>query len=344
MINSFINEIRKQLQSELKYVSEYLVNECLISLLVLKYYCDNSVYSYENLVNNKIEEEIYFPIDDLKVKIGNTRYTRLLPFIQYSKLEDLIKEYLNDRSFDIDFINREEKKVCIPTQLVKELYDLSGNTSYVIDKLRVTNYDTAVFKFFDKVLGVNNKYLKFEDIAKEKLNYIYLYDNIPKYRFIRNSDNDIYVIIRRILATTSASKVILHTDYKKVANLKELRFLLDSLEKVILYDDKNTFLFFTKNDSKEVSIINYNKDKIKSLDQLYKVIDNNRKQIDVLVKVSTEDIKNNFFRIGFKLYQNKTGEEVKNINEIVDENTRLIERLSRINKDIEEEINNLINK
>jgi len=44
------------------------------------------------------------------------------------------------------------------------------------------------------------------------------------------------------------------------------------------------------------------------------------------------------------LYQNEKIDDVKNINEIVDENTKLIEKLSRINQDIEQEINNLINR
>ena len=37
-------------------------------------------------------------------------------------------------------------------------------------------------------------------------------------------------------------------------------------------------------------------------------------------------------------------ESIRNINEIVDENTRLIDKLSRINSEIEQEINKLINR
>lgn len=344
MISSFLDEIKKQLQTDFRYVPEYMVHECFISMLVLKYYCDNSKYSYKELINNNQIDDIYFPIDDLEIKIGVVKYTKLLSFIQYSSLQDLVKEYLNNRSFDIDFINNDKSKICITTNLVKELYDFCGNTIYVIDKLNLSSYEVALFKFFDKVLGINNKYLKYEDAIKEENNYIYVYDNTPRYRFIRNSNNDVYDVVKKLLVHNSVFEVLLHTDFKKVSNMKELRFLINSLAKVILYDNKNTFLYFKRRDNKQVSIIDYNKDKVKSIEHFYKIINNDRKQKDILVKTTADEIKDNYYRLGFKLYQNKAVEDVRNINEIVDENTRLIDKLSRINSDIEQEINNLINR
>jgi len=343
MINSFMEEIKKHLQMENKYVSNYIVDRCLVSLLVLKYYCDNSIYSYKDIIHGQELNDILFPIDDMKINIRSLECPKLLAYIQYEDLETLIKEYINRREFEIDFINNQETKICITSNLEKELYDYQGNTIYVTDRLDVLSYEVAVFKFFDKVLGVNNQYLTYDEAIKKEFKYVYLHENIPKYRFIRNSSNDVYNIIRRILYLNQA-QVILHTSFKKVSNMKDIRSLVNSLKKVILYDEKNTFLYFEESDNKQVSIINYNKEKVKSLEQLYKIIDTDRKQKDVLVKTTQEEIINNYYRIGFRLYQNEKIDDVKNINEIVDENTKLIEKLSRINQDIEQEINNLINR
>jgi len=344
MINNFIDEIAKQIQKDYKYVTEYMISRCFISMLVLKYYCDNSIYSYQEIINSPELKEISFPLDDLTVKIGPIKYPKLLAFIQYENLQDMVKEYLTDKNIGIDLINNDEKKLCITNKLDEEIYDLKGNTTYIIDKLEISIKDVALFKFFDKVLGINNQYLKYDEIKKTDYNYLYIYDNTPRYRFIRNSENDVYYLIRRILYDNDKLTIILHTDFKKVSNMKEFRYLVKYLSKIVLYDDEKTFLYFQTKDNDQVSIINYNHNKIKSVDQLHQIINNDRKQKDILVKTTVKDIQNNYYRIGFKLYQNKTINDARNINEIVDENTRLIEKLSHINENIEQEINKLINR
>jgi len=116
------------------------------------------------------------------------------------------------------------------------------------------------------------------------------------------------------------------------------------MSKVLLFDEANTFVYYENKKDDKVSIINYNKDKINSLEKLNKIIEINRKQKDILVKTTIEDIKNNCYRIGFRLYQEASVDSTRNINEIVDENTRLIDRLARLNNEIEQEINKLINR
>ena len=80
------------------------------------------------------------------------------------------------------------------------------------------------------------------------------------------------------------------------------------------------------------------------MDKLEQIIKLNRKQKDVLVKVTPEDIRQNNYRLGFKLYQTEMKGENKSINELVDENTKLVDLLANINQDIELELNKLINK
>ena len=69
MLNSFIDEVRKQVQTEFKYASERMINDQLISMFVLKYYCDNGKYSYQELMMTDEMKDVLFPIDGIEDKI-----------------------------------------------------------------------------------------------------------------------------------------------------------------------------------------------------------------------------------------------------------------------------------
>jgi len=254
-------------------------------------------------------------------------------------------EFLSHKTIGIDFLNNNDSKLCFAYKLTNDVYDISGNTTYVRNALFVSEYEVSVFEFFDKVLKVNNKYIKQEDVDFSNYKYLYIYDFTPKYRFIKNSNTDVYDYIIKGISCNSELNVYFQTCFKKVANISDGRFAIKYLNKVIFYDDDNIFLCFAGgNLDRKVSIINYNKEKLSSIDKLYEVIRNNRKIKDVLVKTTVNDIRSNYYRIGFKLYQEGIIDNSRNINEIVEENTRLIKRLSSLNSSIEEDVNRLINR
>jgi len=343
MINNLKEEIRKELLKESKYISEERIDRILIYILSLKYHCDNSNIPYESLIketdpkNIDIEENILITSDD------QIKSIKLLKFIRYENLKELVTEYLENNKIGIKLLNQSKKKICIANKLNILIYDLYGNTTYITNKLNITKNQITIFKFFDKVLNLNNKYSLYEDLNFEDYDSVYIYDNTPKYRFIKENSNDTYLLIKEILTKNNNLKIILHTSYKKISNLKQSISIIKYLSKVLL-DEETAYLIYEKNNNQKVSIIDYNKDKINNLDKLFQIIENNRKQKDILVKITIDDIRNNYYRIGFKLYQSNIIETTKNINEIVDENTRLVEKLSTINKLIEEEINKLINR
>lgn len=343
MINNLKDEIRNEILKETKYVSEHRVDTNLIYLLALKYYCDKSLLSYEQLIKETTEENINIEEDFIITKSDKLRILKLLPLIQYENLQELVKDYLKTNKIGINLIDNSHKKICLCNRIKKFIYDMTGNTTYIIDKFDLDKEEIIIFQFFDKALNLDNKYSKYEDIIFENYHYVYIYDDTPKYRFIKENSNDIYPLIRQILKKNNDLKIILHTDYKKISNIKQSRLIMKYMSKVLL-DEETAFIFYEKKDNNKVSIINYNKDKIYSFDKLLQIIDNDRKQKDILVKTTTEDIINNHYRIGFKLYQSSIIEKARNINEIVDENTKLIEELSTINKRIEQEINKLINR
>ena len=55
------------------------------------------------------------------------------------------------------------------------------------------------------------EFLTKTEALKEEYDTVYIYDNMPRYRFIKNRDNDVYRCIRTILNCQSNKKVILHT-------------------------------------------------------------------------------------------------------------------------------------
>ncbi len=81
-----------------------------------------------------------------------------------------------------------------------------------------------------------------------------------------------------------------------------------------------------------------------TLDKLFDIIKSNRKIKDVLIKTNENEIRSNNCRIGFRLYQMNLETKNRGINDIVDQNTLLINRLSNINKRVEVEIDKLFNR
>lgn len=344
MLDSLYEEITKMASKKRRFVTQSVIDTILIPLFILKYLCDNKVYSYEEIVKLDSLENMEIKFQDYPVILGDPKTNKLLPLIQYEDITSLVKEYLNTLKTGINIINDNEKKVCIPTIYDSSLYDTTGNTIYITNKFSTETRRINWFRFFDKVLNVNNQYITFNELDITKYNILYIYDFVPKYRFIRNSNNDLYDLIRKMMPQNKNLSIILHTPYRKISNMNEAWYLLRYLNTVILYDDYDTFLEFKTKDDDNVSIINYQNIKNKSLPKLHEIIKTNRRQKDILTKTTIGDIRKNYYRIGFKLYQDKITPDVSNINDIVTENTRLVERLSDLDSQIEVEINKLINR
>ena len=223
---------------------------------------------------------------------------------------------------------------------------------------------------FNLVTDRNEKVLednKLSNTFKEMVSYQEVDDNhkydailsIPKIKLKKgiysindiNNDVDSNIMIhsKTTYPNSYPSNVILiaHSGISKKAYFDDLKFL-DNDSLVEFYYDHIKYVYkidhhyFVEMTGKVE--LDYDKSKIKSLDRLYEIIDNNRRMKDVLTKTTIKNIKENHFRIGFRLYQNKLVNDIRNINEIVDENTRLLSRLNSLNSDIAKEIDKLINR
>ena len=176
-----------------------------------------------------------------------------------------------------------------------------------------------------------------DDTSKpEDFDYVYIYDDIPRYLSKKYSVYDtIHLNIIR------NKNVVLYTTYHKISNFSEGRIDAKYLNKIII-DHADTIMLFSYDTNDEISIIST--DKITDRSKIDSIIKNNRKQKDVLIKITHQTLKENNLRIGFKLYQLENNAKLKDINKIVDENTRYLEKLNRINEKVEREINILLNR
>ena len=153
--------------------------------------------------------------------------------------------------------------------------------------------------------------------------------------------DDVYQLIR------NNKNVVIYTNYSKISNFSNGRIISKYIDKIIIDGVKTVMLFHgysNQDESGEISIINYDHSKIHDLDQLNEIIQNNRKQKDILVKLSYQDLKENNLRIGFHLYQLEKNNEIRDINKIVDLNTEYLNQLNYINEKVEKEINILLNR
>ena len=342
MINELKEDVIKFLKQNSKIVNPYTTEIFVFYLIYLKYLCDTNVYKYEEVINNETLYDI-LPTDNysLKKKLNKDeiQLNKLLRNISTIDAKKLMLEYINLYNSTLPIYDENKERLLIkydsilrPTDLSN--YDITGKTTYIVNKEIYYEY----FKIVDKILGVNNKYLKDEEIDFSKYQELCVIDSRPKYRYIK--ENNIYDDIHKYI--NKVDKVILYTKYSKISNFKEGRYLLNYLKDVILYGDK-AILIFVKN-TEEISIINYDSDKIKTIDKLKSIVNNNKKQKGILIKTNKDEILDNNSRIGFSLYELDKNNEIKDINKIVDENTELLEELNRINSTVEEEINKLLNR
>ncbi len=339
-----MNDLLKDIE-EFENRYNYKFNDSIKILLIeylihLKYLCDKDIYKYEDVIE---KEEIYdISLDTNKLSYHNLKsklpINTLLLKIKKKNIKKLLLELLDYIDKPIEFNNDKDKVLYI--DLLHDIihyYNRYGNGTY-ISKTSIRLYQT--FKVFDEILGINNTYIEKQDISDYKdYDYVYIFDDIPKYRLNRydNIYNDINKLIR------NNKNIILYTNYSKISNFSDGRIISRYIKTIILNNTK-AIMIFNNTESTEISIINYDKDKINSLDKLYNIIKTNRKQKDILVKTTYEELRENNLRIGFNLYQLEKENKVRDINKIIDENTRLLEQLNDINEDVENYWNKLFTK
>ena len=340
MIRGILQELENmELSSKIRFLSGK--EDLFISYLIcLKHLCDTGVYDFYDVVScdelYDISSEVvrikkYYIDSQLKLPINS-----ILLKIRKIDTKELLLEYLDYLEEPIYFHHKGDKIVYYELgRNIFPFYHRDGNATYIRDRQDMGNY--AFFQTFDEILGIKNQYICGDRHDVIDYDYVYIYDNLVK---IIHKENDLFGCIREFLYKNK--NVVLMTTYNKISNFREGKMIARGIHYIILEDIKATILFSLN--SSEITIINYDKDKIKDREQLLSIIRNNRKKKDVLIKIKTEDLIDNNYRIGFRLYQLEKTSKIKDINKIVDDNTKYLNKLNDINHQIEREINKLLNR
>ena len=345
MYSELSEAISKKLKKVRKYISNSDLEYFYIMLLYLKYLCDNNKYTYEEVIKEKSIEKYIKEFSPLLKGIYNlykdTDVNKLLTFIQFEDLKNLIYNFIDSYKINkIDIIDNNKKVIYLTNSYPFSIYDVNGGILYSnYDSVRINERKCELFKLIDKMLNIKNAYktqIDKNDVLEDSL--IYIYDDTLKYRYIKSIN--ILECVYKYVRNFPNNKLIFETKYNKIATLK-YRFYYERLRRVIMLNKSDTvYLEYNTDLSNKVSIIMY--DSTKDIN-LKKIIENDRKQKDILVKVTLDEICENNGKIGFRIYQNKS-KETRNINDIVDENSRLINNLTIINEIIKEEVDKLINR
>ena len=345
MYNNLSEEIRKCLIKVHNYVSKSTIDSFYILLLLLKYLCDIGKLDYKEII---LDEDISIVFNKIKDEYGllfgythfiNNTSNKLLALIQYENIKELVYDFLEaNRKIGINLIDKAINNTCILRHFDLCNYNSFGGTTYIYTADSYEKDAVAKFKIFDLILGVTNKYLYNGKIDN---NVVFIKAENPLYRLAKNDRvlEDVYKIIKE-----NDIKIILKTQYKKISTFKDKELLNYYVSKVLINEDNNeneAIIIFEKRKDDNISILLYNNND--NIDDLRERIENN-KEGNRLVKVKIDTIVNNGYRLGFKIYKNEVKEEVKGINDLVDKNRYLMDRLKRINEDIEGEINKLIVK
>ena len=340
MIYSIVRRIETELRNKRclhVYVSAI---QCIYEILSLKYLCDNGTLDYDTIMGMTDLRNLKLDDDKLTFDQG-INYQKYLHEIQYENLKDLITIYINngkDIYNDLCF-NDAKKLVYINLPIGNEsFYDLEGKTTYVYKDYYILPF-YQLYQFFDKVFGLHNEYKKLSEVNFTDYQELHFYNERGRFGSFALNEK-IFDQIEKYI--NSGLRVILYSNYNHISNFKNGARIIKYLKNVIFLPQNRATLIFENKEHEEISIINFQKEK--DSEKLKRIITNDRKIKDVLIKVKCNEIYENKYRLGFRLYQLEYENKNKTINEIVDDNTRLIERLEWINEVVEKEINYLINK
>ena len=363
MIDELKQDIERVFRRKQCHYPERYTGIMIVYLIYLKYLCEIGKYSYEDIIHSK--EILTFPerVAFLNRVFGDDcssfhsiirNYTDIsakemaLLFVQsldgiiplYEKEEEIL---FIDNNRMSGFFNRDESIL---------YFDVRGKTTYVLESQSRLSPHLEIYKALNEILNLGNQFIEEEKIDFRKYHYLCILDNSPKYRFLE-SENNQYEKIKKYVYMVD--NVLLYTKYNKISNFQDGRPIARYLKNIILSKD-NAILWFSdlkreeKTDNiknpirREISIVNYDQLKNPSFEELKKVLEKKRKQKNILTKTSYMEILSNNMRIGFNLYQLGKDDISHDINKIVDQNTRLLNRLNSINETVELEINKLLNR
>ncbi len=339
------------------YTNKRYLNSIFILVMYIKYMCENNIdeLSFNNINNDNVYDYIkilckkYNSIrSDLKIDI-ETIFDITKDVSSLDLIEELFKR--NENKLGISLLNKNLRKACALFSDDISAYDRYGNTIYY----NKTYNGNISYKLLDEMFGVSNKYIELSRnekiVINDDVDLVYINDYYKSYdlttkRIYDNDNNEICLLTNELLSR--GIDVVLKSKYRCIS-LIDVTYFYSQLDKIILgnesSNDDSMIMFKAYKSSEDISIILYDKDYITGIDKLKEVIKDNKENSNYLIKVTYHDLLNNGCRIGFKLYSNEINKEKnKTIQQIIDDNERLMSELKILDHIIETETDYLINK
>ena len=351
MYKKIYNLLKNKVDPDKFYSKERLIDEIYIICIYVKYLCDEKKdgFSYDKVNNNKLNDIYLYFSKICNNSLSNEEFDleKIIRIIKDTSKEELIEDlfkYHDD--IGINLINKEAEKICIFCGYDFSSYDRYGNTTYLFYG---DHQNGIIFKLLDDLLGIKNKYTFYKKYdLKNNIKYVYINDKLNT-KEISQSEYGIKYFKLLVNAISLNKKVILKTDYKKISVLND--FYLERVTNIILnsdYQENNAFLILKNqygDEDRKINIIIYEKNKNGNANYLQRIIEEDKEVENVLIKVAIKEIKKNNNRIGFKLYQNKNKSlTTKKINDIIDDNKKLVANLTDLDYIIGKEVDKLYNK
>jgi len=341
MYDFIISEIKRKLQTEKgMYVSILNQQYNYIKLLYLKYLCDkNNITEYKN--QKELKKIISINNQELYKEFFEKNINELLVHFQNNDVIKLLEEFIKDKGYNVYeeldkvFIEKDEK--------VLYYFNISDMNNMILFRQNVIKNKIKIYEIIDEMNNVHREICTdLSNINLKEFDTLVIVDDEPTYKYISN--NYIVDMLYKIIFSNNSftGKILFKVRYSKISILKDY-MLIGKLSKVCIYENQqDAILIFDKyNKEDTISIIMVND---KNHNNLKQILEKNKQNKKYLLKVPHKVVISNNYRIGFKMYLPDRKEEVKSINDIVDENTKITEKITRLNKLIREEMDKLISK
>ena len=311
-MNNLITELIELIKNEI-----VLPNNIILYLIKLKYMCEQEIYDFDYIVDQKNIRELFDVY--LVGKYEKFNFNKLLENHKDLTAKEMLEYYLSHYRKENEYLHMNTLFYgAFDMNRNLSCYDSEGKSTYIIK-----NYDNTTFKnfkLFDSILGVSNTYIEQDNINPSNYSTLYIIDYLPSYRFIKG--NDAYTYIEKNI--NNYETIILESSYRKTSYFSKARSITKYISSITI---KNmiSYITFTNN--------------IKSNDDLITIYNNDDEELQIKYK---ELIDNNY-RISYNIYkkQNKIEES---LDTLFKENLRLIDELNMINKEIDVYIPKLLDK
>lgn len=346
--NVFKEEIIAQIEEYRKAINQdkVLGSSIYYDLLIYaKYIIEKENLDYFKIINGQTDELIKLLKERYKgvpVKIDNLKEYKLYEILGKLAFNDYVIEIYKDRVLDA-YLDPNKKYLMVNASI--RTYIQYPNIDIICEDFEINNKDSYAlckYKMRDEIIGIErNYYSSWNNINLEEYDaLIFINDNKAKYIEFSEFNRKHITRMKEVFMITNYSNI---SNYKSSNGISRLftsvRELKNKIKSVYIDDEKAYITYIHKDEEDKINIkelSNIPDDKLKN------IIDSDKEIENVSIYVTSQDIIENNYRIGFKTYNNKT--DNKELLRLVDNNARMTKRIRELDDEISRQIDRMIVK